>query len=95
MPAGPEKPMVGANSKPGIDVSAMDAISGASDERFSEFTAMSFTLPSFAKPASDGYAENTAETSPATTAGTDWPVPLYGTCRMSMPSADLMDSIVK
>ncbi len=87
--------MLGAKSKPGIAVSATVAISGASEERFSEFTAMSFSLPSFTKPAIEGIADHTAVTWPLTSAGIDCPVPLNGTCSRSMPSVPLIDSIVR
>ena len=87
--------MFGAKSNPGIDVSATVAISGASAERFSELTAISFNLPSFTKPASEGIADHTADTWPLTSAGIDWPVPLNGTCSRSMPSENLIASMVR
>jgi hypothetical protein len=73
----------------------MAGISGESAERFSVFTAISFTRPFFTNPLSEGIAENTAATSPPTSAGIDCPVPLYGTCTMSSPLADFNTSMVR
>src|SRR4051812_42248687 len=76
-----------------MPLSAMDATSGASAERFSVVTATSLSLLSFTNPASEGYADTTSDTWLVTAAGTDCPVPLKGTCSRSMPSDDFTDSI--
>jgi hypothetical protein len=52
--------------------------SGAVGERCAVLTASTFTRPAFTCAAMEGIAEYAMVTSPLTSAGIDWPVPLYG-----------------
>src|SRR3546814_7107165 len=76
-------------TRPGTPDSGMVGTSVSRGERASLVTARALSLPAFTCGRDVEMLSNINDTSPASKATTAGPLPLYGTCSMSMPVAFL------